>query len=89
MHVCRLFKFSMTEEDFRKRFFHSKQMQNEIASQYLARLEHYMNQWVYLSKIEQSFDALKELVLRNQFLHSCPHDLALFLREVLPVTWTC
>ena len=43
-----------------------------------------MNQWVYLSKIEQSFDALKELVLRNQFLHSCPRDLALFLRERTP-----
>ena len=38
-----LFKFSLTEEDFRKTFYNSKQGPGDTASQYLARLENFLS----------------------------------------------
>ena len=75
-------KYSLTVEDFRKKFYFSKQSASETASQFSSRLEHFFSQWIALSKIEINFDSLKELILGEQFLHSCPRDLALFIRDV-------
>ena len=47
-------------------------------------MEHFFSQWIALSKIELNFDSLKELILGEQFLHSCPRDLALFIGERTP-----
>ena len=77
-------KYSLTVEDFRKKFYFSKQSASETASQFLSRLEHFFSQWIALSKIDLNFDSLKELILGEQFLHSCPRDLALFIRERTP-----
>ena len=51
-------------------------------------MEHFFSQWIALSKIELNFDSLKELILGEQFLHSCPRDLALFIRERTPASVT-
>ena len=56
----------------------------ETASQYLARLEHFFDNWIRLSRIEESFEGLRELILVEKFLHSCPRELALFIRERSP-----
>ena len=77
-------KYSLTVEDFRKKFYFSKQSASETASQLFSRLEHFFPQWIALSKIELNFDSLKELIRGEQFLHSCPRDLALFIRERTP-----
>ena len=77
-------KYSLTVEDFRKKFYFSKQSVSETASQFFSRLEHFFLQWIALSKIDLNFDSLKELILGEQFLHSCPRDLALFIRERTP-----
>ena len=77
-------KYSLTVEDFRKKFYFSKQSASETVSQFFSRLEHFFSQWIALSKIELNFDSLKELILGEQFLHSCPRDLALFIRERTP-----
>ena len=75
-----LVKFSLTEEDFRKKLYNSKQGPGETVSQYLARLENFFDQCIKLFGIDNSYK-LKELILRHQFLHSCPRDEALFIRE--------
>ena len=53
----------------------------ETASKYLTRLEHFFENWIRLSKIEESFQGLRELILIEKFLNSCPRELALFIRE--------
>ena len=55
----------------------------ETASQYLA-FEFFFDNWIRLSKIEESFEGLRELILVEKFLHSCPRELALFIRERAP-----
>ena len=47
----------------------------------MGSLEHYLGRWISLSGTDESFVGLKELILKEQFLHACPHDLAIFLRE--------
>ena len=74
-------RYSFTAQDFRKRFFNSKQANSESAPQFMSRLKHYLSQWIELSKINSSFDDVMDLLLREQFLCSCPRDLSLFLRE--------
>ena len=50
----------------------------------MGRLEHYLGRWISLSGTDESFAGLKELILKEQFLHACPRDLAIFLREQAP-----
>ena len=37
-----------------------------------------------LSKTERSFDGLKNLIVKEQFINSCPKELAVHLREYTP-----
>ena len=39
-----------------------------------------------LSDTEQTFDGLKDLIVKEQFIDSCPKDLAIHLRERAPET---
>ena len=57
-------KYSLTSGDYRKNFFACKQNSNENASQFFSRLEHIISQWILLSKIDHSFEALRDLILR-------------------------
>ena len=77
-------KYSLTGDDYRNKLFSSRANTSENASQFFARLEHFLNQWICLSKIDLSFDALRDLLLGEQFLHSCSRELAVFIRERTP-----
>ena len=81
-----LIHYQLTQEDYRKKFHSGTQTSMETASQYLARLDNLFDNWIRLSKIEESFEGLRELILIEieKFLHSCPRELALFIRERSP-----
>ena len=82
-----LIQYQITQEDYRKKFHSGTQTSTETTSQYLTRLEHFFDKWIRLSNIEESFEGLRELILIEKFLHSCPRELALFIRDVLRATW--
>ena len=42
--------------------------------------------WLALSDTERTFDGLKDLIVKEQFIDSCPKDLAIHLRERAPET---
>ena len=44
-----------------------------------------MNQWLELYNVEKTFEGLRELLLREQFLYSCQKDMAMFLKVRAPV----
>ena len=46
----------------------------------------YLIQWLELSKTEKTFEGLKDLVVKEQFINSCPKELAVHLRERAPET---
>ena len=37
--------------------------------------------WIDLANVEKDFDGLISLIVREQYLESCPVQLAIFLRE--------
>ena len=74
----------LIQEDYRKKFHSGTHTSMETASQYLTRLEHFFDNWISLSKIGESFEGLRELILIEKFLNSCPTELALFIRERSP-----
>ena len=34
-----------------------------------------------MAKVEKSYEALKDLMIREKYIESCPKELAVFLRE--------
>ena len=74
-------RYQLTENGFREKFFTSKADPGEAASQYMARIENYLNRWIDLSETERTFEGLKHLFLREQFVNSTHRDLSMFLRE--------
>ena len=50
----------------------------------IVRLDRYLLRWLELSDTERTFDGLKDLIVKEQFIDSCPKDLAIHLRERAP-----
>ena len=71
-------KFNLTEEGFKQKFKTAKPEVNEAPSQFLARLESYL---IELAEVVQEFDALKNLMVKEQYLESCSVPLAVFFEK--------
>ena len=74
-------RFGLTAEGFRKRLRESPPEQDETPSQYITRLTTYLEKWMSLSEFSKSLKGLKQLTIIEQFLSSCPKDLAQFLKR--------
>jgi len=79
-----LYRFQLTEEGFRVKFRSTKPEQSERYLQFVDRLHSYLVRWMDLGKTPQRFDALKDLIIREQMLNVCDKDLSLFLKERKP-----
>ncbi|XP_060073923.1 histone-lysine N-methyltransferase, H3 lysine-79 specific-like [Ylistrum balloti] len=79
-------RFDMTGEGFRKSFRTSRPDGSETFSQFSIRLENYLERWVELADTNKTYEGLKDLFLRDQFLQVCNQDLMLFLKERIPVS---
>jgi len=74
-------KYQLTVEGFRKQFYSARREREETASQFVCRIEGYLDRWTQLAEIEESFKGLKDLIVREQFLAVCEDHLAIYLRE--------
>ena len=79
-------RYDLTEEGYRHKFRTSKPEIDESADQFIVRLSTYLIRWLELSKIERSFDGLKNLIVKEQFINSCPKEITVHLRERAPET---
>lgn len=77
-------RFDMTEDDFHKKFRFSKPDESETFVQFSTRLDSYLERWIQLSRTNRTFEDLKDLFLREQFLLCCSKGFALFLKERIP-----
>ncbi|XP_064103315.1 uncharacterized protein LOC135213265 [Macrobrachium nipponense] len=77
-------RFQLTEEGFHSKFRSCKPDQGESPSQFLARLDNYVEKWLNLSGGTRSYEGLKDLFLREQFMNSCSKPLSMFLKERHP-----
>ena len=74
-------RYNLTEDGYRRKFRASKPEVDESPEQFIVRLVRYLLRWLELSDTEQTFDGLKDLIVKEQFIDSCPKDLAIHLRE--------
>ena len=79
-------RYDLTEDGYRRKFRASKPEVDESPEQFIVRLDRYPLRWLELPNTEQTFDGLKDLIVKEQFIDSCPKDLAIHLRERKPET---
>ena len=72
--------YNLTEEGFRVKFRHNKPKNSESPEQYLTRIETYYESWLATAEVK-TYDDMKNLILREQFLNMCPRNLEIHLRE--------
>ena len=49
--------------------------------QFIVRLDTYLVRWLELLNTERSFEGLKDLIVKEQFIVSSPKELAIHFRE--------
>ena len=64
-------RFQLTESGFRQRFKQSRILPHESPNQFVARLEKYLYKWRDMAGLEDSYEGLKTLILRDQYLVTC------------------
>lgn len=79
-------RFQLTEEGFRLKFRSSRPENGENPSQFFARLDNYVEKWFCLAGSTKSYENIKDLFLREQFLNSCSKQLGMYLKERHPKT---
>ena len=77
-----LTRYNYTEDGYRKRFREAMPETEETPDQFVIRLKNYLAKWLELSgSSPQNFDALVDLIVKEQFINACSEDLAMYLLE--------
>ena len=79
-------RYDLTEDGYRRKFRASKPEVDESPEQFIVRLDRYLLRRLELSNTERSFEGLKDLIVKDKFIDSCPKELAIHLRERAPET---
>ena len=72
--------YNLTEEGFREKFRRSRPKHDESPEQYFTRLENYCNGWFETAGVS-TYEEIKSLIVREQFLDMCPQNLTVHLKE--------
>ncbi|KAK3784943.1 hypothetical protein RRG08_059704 [Elysia crispata] len=73
--------YNLTEDGYRQRFNTCSPEEGENPSMYIVRLKIYLERWMKLAEAPQTYEALRDLFVKKQFLDSSPADLSTYLRE--------
>ena len=77
-----LTRYNYTEDGYRKRFREATPETEETPDQFVIRLKNYLAKWLELSgSSPDNFDALVDLIVKEQFINACSEDLAMYLLE--------
>lgn len=79
-------RYDLTEDGYRHKFRVSTPETDESPDQFIVRLSTYLIWWLELSKTKKTFEGLKDLIVKEQFINSCPKELAVHVRERAPET---
>ena len=68
---CNFMKFG-----YCRKFCDAKPKGQESPGQLIARLKNHLTKWAKLAKVEESFDGVVELMVREQFTNASPKELS-------------
>ncbi|GFO04005.1 retroviral-like aspartic protease 1 [Plakobranchus ocellatus] len=74
-------KYDLKEVGYRRRLSTCKLAEGESPDMFIVRIVAYLDRWIELSKTDKSYEKLKDLIVRQQFMDAYPKDLATSLRE--------
>ena len=75
-----LTRYNYTEDAYRKRFREATPETEETPDQFVIRLKNYLARWLELfGTSPANFDALVDLIVKEQFVNACSEDLAMYL----------
>ena len=74
-------RYNLTEDGYRQKFRTCTADDGENPSMFIVRLKTYLERCMKLSEKPQTYDGLRDLCIREQFLDSSPVDLSTYLRE--------
>ena len=63
-------RYDLTEDGYRRKFRASKPEVDESPEQFIVRLDRCLLRWLQLSKTDRSFEGLKDLIVKEQFIDS-------------------
>ena len=82
MKKALLTRYNYTEDGYRKRFREATPETQKTPDQFIIRLKNYLAKWLELSGSSPvNFDALVDLIVKEQFINTCSEDLAMYLLE--------
>jgi len=74
-------RYLLSADGFKKRFRSAKPELGETPSQFLTRLDNYLERWIELAKVTKSYEGLKTLIVQEQYLSTCPKEMAMHLKK--------
>jgi len=74
-------RYCMTEEGYKHRFYSSKAEVGQSSRQFITRLDSYIDRYIELAGVEKTFEGLRTLAVREQYLTTYTKDLEVFIRE--------
>ena len=74
-------RYKLTEDGYRQRFRTCSPEEGENPSMFVVRLKTFLERWMKLAEAPQTYEALRDLFVKEQFLDSSPADLSTYLRE--------
>jgi len=81
-------RYQLSADGFKKRFRSAKPEAGKTPSQFLIRLDNYLERWIELAKVTKSSEGLKTSIVQEQYLSTCPKEMAIHLKERQPKTIT-
>jgi len=79
-------RYQLTADGFRKRFRTSRPEPGESPSQFITRIGNYLQRWIDIAKAAETYDGVKKLFIEEQYLRTCPKEMATHLKEGKPET---
>ncbi|GFR95706.1 reverse transcriptase [Elysia marginata] len=74
-------RYDLTEDGYHRKFRSGKPGEGESPDMLIVRIVTHLDRWIKLSRTEKSYERLKDLIVREQFMDACSEDLVTRLRE--------
>jgi len=74
-------RYQLSEDGFKRKFRGARAEVGESPTQFITCLTSYLQRWIELTNVQQTYEGLITLIRREQYLSVCWPELALFLKE--------
>ena len=79
-------RYGLNSWEYRENFRQCKQVNEETFREYTVRLKSYFEHWQDTESINKSYDALVDLMLREQLTFNASYNLQVWIREHQPAS---